>query len=133
MLARATGVNWQSFEIFLLFLAQLLHLCFSCYLQLSGNPCWSFVINSKILEKISLWLLDYLTNSTTLVCGSEEFKEWSKYIERLNQVWVLSNKENEPAEWPTVSFMVIFLFLIWSLYMTASRAFRSVQCLADTP
>lgn len=47
-------------------------------------------------------LLDSL-GSTGLDCGSEEFKEWSKYMERLNQVWVLINKENEPAEWPTVT------------------------------
>ena len=36
-------------------------------------------------------------SSTTLDCGSDEFKEWSKYMEQLNQVWVLINKENEPA------------------------------------
>jgi hypothetical protein len=48
-------------------------------------------------------LLDSLS-STTLDRGSEEFKEWSKYMEQLNQAWVLINKENEPSEWPTVSF-----------------------------
>lgn len=53
-------------------------------------------------------LLDSLS-STALDSGSEEFKEWSKYMEQLNQVWVLINKENEPAEWPTVSLIFIFL------------------------
>ena len=41
-------------------------------------------------------LIDSLS-STTLDCGSVEFNEWSKYMEQLNQVWVLINKENEPA------------------------------------
>ena len=52
-------------------------------------------------------LLDSLS-STTLDCGSEEFKEWSKYMEQLNQVWVLINKENESAEWPMVSLTFTF-------------------------
>jgi hypothetical protein len=61
----------------------------------------NFATNSKILEKMSLWL----TCSTRLVppLGSEEFEEWSKYMEKLNQVWVFINKENEPAQWPMVS------------------------------
>ena len=59
-------------------------------------------------------LLDSLS-STTLDCGSNEFKEWSKYMEQLNQVWVLINKENEPAEWPTVS--------LWSLFDFSSEVF----------
>ena len=54
-------------------------------------------------------LLDSLS-STTLDYGRDEFKEWSKYMEQLNQVWVLINKENEPTEWPTVSIMFIFDF-----------------------
>jgi hypothetical protein len=42
------------------------HYCaatFLCFLQLSGNICLNFVINSKILGKTSLWL----TYSTHLV------------------------------------------------------------------
>ena len=72
------------------------------------KTCLSFVINSKIVTLAHL--LNSL-NSTTLDSGSEEFKEWSKYMEQLNQVWVLINKENEPAEWPMVSLIFIFWFL----------------------
>ena len=61
-------------------------------------------------EDVTLAHLLNSLSSTTLDCGSDEFKEWSKYMEQLNQVWVLINKENEPAEWPTVSIMFIFDF-----------------------
>ena len=77
------------------------HYCaatFLCFLQLSGNIYLNFVINSKILGKTSLWL----TYSTHLVpplwiVEAMNSRKWSKYMEQLNQVWVLINKENEPA------------------------------------
>ena len=46
-------------------------------------------------------LLD-LVNSTILDHESNDFKDWSKYMEKLNETWVLINKENEPIPWPDV-------------------------------
>ena len=42
-------------------------------------------------------LLDSLS-STTLDCGSDGFKEWSKYMEQLNQVWVQAKPVGKPGE-----------------------------------
>ena len=74
--------------------------------------CYHFSMLSSAEQKHLLELCDKFQNSgedvtlahllnslspTTLDCGSDEFKEWSKYMEQLNQVWVLIDKENEPA------------------------------------
>jgi hypothetical protein len=53
-------------------------------------------------EDVTLAHLLDLVNSTILDHESEEFKNWSKYMEQLNETWVLINKENEQIPWPDV-------------------------------
>jgi hypothetical protein len=53
-------------------------------------------------ENVTLAHLLDLVNSTILDHESEEFKNWSKYMEQLNETWVLINKENEQIPWPDV-------------------------------
>jgi hypothetical protein len=95
------------------FLAQLSH----CRFSMLSSAERKFLLElcdkfQNSVEDVTLaHLLDSLS-STILDSGSEEFKEWSKYMEQLNQVWVLINKENEPAEWPIVSPSLNVPFLI---------------------
>lgn len=51
-------------------------------------------------EDITLAHLLDLVNSTILDHKSEEFKDWSKDMEQLNETWVLIHKENEQIPWP---------------------------------
>jgi len=53
-------------------------------------------------EDVTLAHLLDLVNSTILDHESEDFREWSKYMEKLNETWVLINKENEQIPWPEV-------------------------------
>lgn len=57
-------------------------------------------INSD--EDVTLAHLLDLVNSTILDHKSKDFKDWSKYMEKLNEAWVLINKENEQIPWPDV-------------------------------
>ena len=49
-------------------------------------------------EDVTLAHLLDLVNSTILDHESNDFKDWSKYMEKLNETWVLINKENEQIE-----------------------------------
>jgi len=60
-------------------------------------------------EDVTLAHLLDLVNSTSLDHESEDFKDWSKYMERLNETWVLINKENEQVPWPKVRKSAQFL------------------------
>lgn len=53
-------------------------------------------------EDVTLAHLLDLVNSTILDPESEDFKDWSKYMENLNETWVLINKKNEQIPWPDV-------------------------------
>jgi len=33
---------------------------------------------------------------------SKDFKEWSNYMEKLDEAWMLINKESEEIPWPEV-------------------------------
>ena len=49
-----------------------------------------------------------LLNSTILDHTNKEYKDWSNYMEKLNEVWVLINKENEQATYPEVSLHLYY-------------------------
>jgi hypothetical protein len=68
-------------------------------------------------EDVTLAHLLDLVNSTILDHESKEFKNWSKYMEKLNEAWVLINKENEQIPWPDVHKYTLSQFLI--SYMAA--------------
>jgi hypothetical protein len=53
-------------------------------------------------EDVTLAHLLDLLNSTILDHESADFRDWSKYMEKLNETWVLINKENEQIPWPEV-------------------------------
>ena len=46
-------------------------------------------------------LLDAL-NTVIPDANSQDMKDWSGYMEELNEVWVCINKEGETLPWPTV-------------------------------
>jgi hypothetical protein len=53
-------------------------------------------------------LLDAL-NTTIPDANSQDRKEWSSYMETLNEVWVRIYKEGETLPWPEVSTVDILI------------------------
>lgn len=59
-------------------------------------------------------LLDAL-NTAIPDANSQDRKDWSSYMEELNEVWVRVNKEGETLPWPTVCvyfFMTLTLLTV---------------------
>jgi len=47
---------------------------------------------------------------------SQDRKDWSRYMEELNEVWVRIHKEGETLPWPTVRVRLLVTLTILTLF-----------------
>ena len=71
--------------------------------------CQSFISSG---DEITLAHLVDAVNDTISDRESQDWKDWSKYMEVLNETWVSIVKENMRIPWPEVSIMSSYLMLI---------------------